>query len=158
MYWSVMRDETDPRVRAIYELHLNMEIEHLRIACDLMRKVEKRDPESVLPSPAFERPMKFESNKEYVRQILASQVDWTSKHSDFVPVGTLPEDDRYFRYQRAVNGDWCPTEAVIAENAQKNGEEYRLETEGPHPVPGLRLGDRNGEEIEYARRSHSAAA
>src|SRR5690606_21168000 len=51
MYWSVMRDETDPRVRAIYELHLNMEIEHLRIACDLMRKVEKRDPESVLPSP-----------------------------------------------------------------------------------------------------------
>ena len=36
--------------------------------------------------------------------------------------------------------------------------EYRLETEGPHPVPGLRMPDqRNGEETDYARRSPRAA-
>src|SRR5690606_810174 len=104
MYWSVMEDEIDPKVRAIYELHLNMEIEHLRIACELMKKVEKRDPQSILPSATFEQPLRFQPNKAYVRSVLAETVDWTSKNSDFVPVSTLPEDDRYFQYQRAVNG------------------------------------------------------
>lgn len=157
MYWSVMEDETDPRVRAIYELHLNMEIEHLRIACELLSSIEKRDPEEILPQPAFEKGLKFESNKAYVREILESQVDLTSKHSDFVPVSSLPDDDRYFDYQRKVNGDWVPTEEVIRENTAKNGE-YRLETEGPHPIPGLRPEkERNGASTDYARRTEEAA-
>src|SRR5690606_16022197 len=136
MYWSLMEDETDNRVQALYELHLNMEIEHLRVACELMRNVEKRDPLEVLPAAGFERSLVFQPNKAYVRQILASQIDLTSKGSNFVPVSTLPADDRYFAYQRRVNGDWVPTEEVIRLNADKNGEEYRLETEGPHPVEG----------------------
>ncbi len=152
-YWSMMEDEPDPRVKAIYELHLNMEIEHLRVACDLMRKIEKRDPESILPVRGYTAPLKLHSNKAYVRHVLATQVDLTSKDSDFVPVSTLPEGDRYFDYQRRVNGQWVPTEEVVRQNAEKNGREYRLETEGPHPVPGLRatLEERNGESTDYAR-------
>ena len=156
-YWSAMEDETDERVRAIYELHCNMEIEHLRIACELMSSVEKRDPLEILPQPGFEEGLKFQSNKAYVREILESQVDLTAKHSDFVPVSTLPEDDRYFAYQEAVNGDWVPTEEVVRENAAKNGEEYRLETEGPSPVEGLRPPkERNGSETDYARGPKAA--
>lgn len=152
IYWSCMEDEIDPRVRALYELHLNMEIEHLRIACDLMRQVEKRDPHEIVPSMAFEQPLVFQPNKEYVREILRSQINLTSKFADFVPVGTLPEDDRYFAHQRIVNDDWCPTEEVIRQNAAANGQEYRLETEGPHPVPGLRMPEERGEnETDYAR-------
>ena len=48
MYYSFMSDEPDPRVRALYELHLGMELEHLRIAAELMRTVERRDPEALL--------------------------------------------------------------------------------------------------------------
>src|SRR5690606_26230967 len=140
-----------------YELHCNMEIEHLRVACELMRKIEKRDPEAFLPTRAFSEPLKLESNKDYVRQVLASQVDLTSKDSDFVPVATLPEDDRYFAYQRKVNDDWSPTDEVIRANVDKNGREYRLETEGPHPVPGLRGEQRNGSQTDYARRMPAAA-
>jgi hypothetical protein len=158
MYWSCMEDETDVRVKALYELHLSMEIEHLRIACELMQNVEKRDPLEVLPSTGFERALVFKPNKDYVRQILASQINLTSKDSDFVPVSTLPPDDRYFDYQRSVNGDWVPTEEVVRQNAKKNGEEYRLETEGPNPVPGLRMPDeRNGDETDYARVAPKAA-
>jgi len=160
LYWSMMQDEPDPRVKAIYELHLNMEIEHLRIACELMRKIEKRDPEAILPMKGFTEPLKLEPNKAYVREVLAKQVDLTASDSDFVPVSTLPEDDRYFEYQRRVNDQWVPTEEVIRQNSEKNGREYRLETEGPHPVPGLRGApeDRHGEETDYARRSHPKAA
>jgi rubrerythrin len=152
LYWSFMQDEPDSRVRSLYELHCNMEIEHLRVACELMKTIEKRDPEMLLPAAGFERAMKFQPNKAYVRQVLEREVDVTSKHSDFVPVATLPDNDRYFQYQRQVNGDWCPTEEVISENSKKNGRDYRLETEGPHPVPGLR-GDG---ETEYARRRTAA--
>lgn len=153
LYHSFMEEEPDPRVKALYELHLNMEIEHLRIACELVREVEKRDPESLLPA-AVERRLSFRENKAWVREILASQVDLTSKDSEFVPVGDLPSDDRYFAYQSAVHDSWTPTEAVIAEAIEKRGEEYRLETEGPHPVEGLR-GEkhRGGKSTEYARRS-----
>ena len=152
MYWSCMEDEPDPRVRAIYELHCAMEVEHLRVACELMREVEKRDPEAIVPAAAFERPLVFQSNKQYVREILASQTDMTAKFADFVPVSTLAPDDRYFAYQRKVNDDWSPTEEVIRRNAEENGEEYRLETEGPHPVPGLRMPEQRGEDAtDYAR-------
>jgi rubrerythrin len=155
MYWSLMNDETDPRVKAIYELHCAMEIEHLRIACELMKEIERRDPAEMLPSMGFDRMLKFQPNKAYVRQVLANQIDLTSKDSEFVPVSTLPADDRYFEYQEKVNGDWVPTEKVIEENAAKNGQEYRLETDGPHPVPGLRL-DRADSQTEYARLSRVA--
>lgn len=160
MYWSMMQDEPDARVKAIYELHLNMEIEHLRIASELMRKIEKRDPEEILPLHGFTEPLKLESNKGYVREVLATQIDLTSKDSDFVPVSTLPEDDRYFEHQRRVNDQWVPTEEVVRQNAEKNGREYRLETEGPHPVPGLRGApdERHGESTDYSRRAHPRAA
>lgn len=152
MYYSCMQDEPDARVRALYELHLNMEIEHLRIAAELMRRVEKRDPEMLLP-PSLERTLTFKENKAYLRDVLARQIDLTAKDSAFVPVSQLSADDRFFQYQSAANGPWVPSEAVIEEIRKKGGEEYRLETEGPHPVAGLRRDDeRNGESTDYARK------
>jgi rubrerythrin len=156
MYWSLLNDETDARVKAIYELHCNMEIEHLRIACDLMKEVERRDPAELLPATGFDRGLTFQPNKAYVRHVLQTQIDLTSKNSEFVPVTTLPPEDRYFAYQAKVNGDWCPTEEVIRES-QSDGGEYRLETEGPHPVLGLRAGRADGEQIDYAKLSQVAA-
>jgi hypothetical protein len=158
MYWSVMQDETDSRVRDLYETHLAMEIEHLRVACELMKRVERRDAEAILPLTAFTEPLRFKPNKSYVRAVLATQIDLTAKDSDFVPVATLPEDDRYFAYQKRVNGAWSPTEEVIRANREKNGFDYRLETEGPNPVDGLRSEDeRNGAETDYAQRQQAAA-
>jgi hypothetical protein len=157
LYWSFSQEEVDPRVRRIYDLHLGMEIEHLRIACELMKTIEKRDPAAFLPASGFDRAMTFRENKAYVRQVLANQINLTSKDSDFVELSTLPDGDRYFDYQRTVNDDWSPTEEVIRQNVDKNGDEYRLETEGEHPVPGLRGKTRNGAETEYARRVPVAA-
>jgi hypothetical protein len=158
MYWSAVQDEIDSRVRSLYEQHLGMEIEHLRVSCELMKRIEKRDPEEILPLSGFSEPLRFKPNKAYVRAILETQVNLTAKDSDFVPVATLPEDDRYFLYQRRVNGDFSPTEEVIHANRKQNGRDYRLETEGPNPVEGLRSDDaRNGAETEYARRQQAAA-
>ena len=70
-----------------------------------------------------------------------------------MPVGDLPRDDRYFDWQSQANNGWTPTEEVIGQNKQKNGEDYRIETEGQHPVPGLRRDTERGDQAtEYARK------
>ncbi|GGR52583.1 hypothetical protein GCM10010282_51890 [Streptomyces roseolus] len=56
LYYSFMEQESHPKVKALWELHLNMELEHLRIACDLMRRHDGRDPEEILRPAVAERP------------------------------------------------------------------------------------------------------
>ncbi|WP_298726317.1 hypothetical protein [uncultured Ferrovibrio sp.] len=151
LYWSFMEQEPDPRVKALYELHLNMEIEHLRLACEMMKQIEKRDPAEMLPK-SLEQPLLFQENKDYVRQVLKDQIDLTSKEEKFVPISDLPDDHRYFAYQQVVNEGGVPSEQVI-EQARADGGEYRLETEGPHPTPGLRRdGERKNATTGYASR------
>ncbi len=138
LYYSFMQHEEVPHLKRIWELHLNMELEHLRLAANLMREVDKRDPEEILPE-TLPTPIKFESNKEYVRQVLANQLQLTGNRTEFVPVYDLPEDHRYFQYQKTVNKGWVPSEAVIDDHGKKVGYEYRFQSEGPHPVNAFQL-------------------
>jgi hypothetical protein len=137
LYYSFMQQEPDRRIKQLWETHLNMEIEHLRLACEMMRKYENRDPEQFLPKELPE-PVLFEENKQYIREVLASQVNLTGHETEFVPVEQLPEDARYFQYQNAVNEGGIPSEQVIEEHLRQTGKEYRLETEGAHPVGAAR--------------------
>lgn len=136
LYHSFMNQEPDDRIRRIWELHLHMEIEHLRLACELLKTHEKRDPAEFLPD-AMPDSIVFKSNKDYVRRVLAEQVDLTANHETFVPMEEAPK--RYHRYQAAVNGNgFVPSEAVIDEIVRQKGEDYRVEVNGPHPVQKFR--------------------
>ncbi|HEY8572228.1 hypothetical protein [Phenylobacterium sp.] len=157
-YWSYLQEEPDPRIRSIYELHLNMEIEHLRIAAEMMRKIEKREPEALMMAGEL-KPLSIRENKAWIRRILATQVDLTSKDSNFVAVTELTPEDRYFAYNRKVNDQWVPSEEVIREHKAAQGDEYRDETDGPNPVPGLRGEEaRDGQSTAYADRIQRQAA
>jgi hypothetical protein len=152
-----MQHEPDPKVKALYELHLNMEIEHLRLAAEMMRAVEGRDPAAFLPK-SIERTMLFKENKEYVRQVLKNQIDLTAEGTKFVPITQLPSGHRYHQYQRVVNAGGVPTEMVIAEARAKLPDDYRYESLGPNPVPGLRPEkERRGATTAYAERQPMAA-
>ncbi|MCT9930229.1 hypothetical protein N5079_08315 [Planotetraspora sp. A-T 1434] len=134
MYYSFLETESDRRVRSIWELHLNMELEHLRIAAELMRRHDGRDPKEILP-PRFPAPVRFEPNKEYLRELIATQVDYTTLGTGYVQEA----HERFQRWQEQIHDDErAPSERVIDENRAKAGEEYRLETEGVHPLPSLR--------------------
>jgi hypothetical protein len=133
LYWSFSQQETDPRIKALWDLHLGMELEQLRVACDFMRRYDGREPGEMLP-PSLGDPLMFEPNKEYVRSVLATQVDLTADKLDI----TMKRPPRFEAYQKAVHDDVpVPSEEVIEQNRQKNGREYRLETEGPNPVERL---------------------
>ncbi|MFI9595243.1 hypothetical protein [Nonomuraea sp. NPDC052265] len=135
LYHSFMETESDPRVKAIWELHLNMEIEHLRLACELFKRFDGREPDQVL-APELPPPVTFEPNKAYLRELLATQIDCTTLGTGYVQEA----HERFSRMQEAVmGGEKPPSEQVIDDNRGVSGREYRLETEGPHPA-GMQLG------------------
>ncbi|MFZ7127689.1 MAG: hypothetical protein ACOWWM_16145 [Desulfobacterales bacterium] len=133
LYHSFTEQEEDPDIKKIWEEHLDMEIGQLQASCKLMKSHEKRDPEEFLPdeTPA---PLIMKSNFDYVRKILAEQADWNAKGTSYVPVDKLPSDHRYFSHQEKVNGSWVPSQEVIRQYIEKNGQDYRFEPEGAHPV------------------------
>jgi rubrerythrin len=132
LYNGFMEQEKDNKVKKLWELHLDMEIGHLQNALELYKKYEKRDPAEFLPKE-LPPPLLFESNVEYIRGVLESQIDLTANGTEFVPVNDLPEDHRYHTYQKLVNKGKVPSEAVIKEHVKENQEDYRFETK-KHPV------------------------
>src|ERR687895_1200534 len=134
LYYSFMEQETDPKVKAIWELHLNMELEHLRIACDLLRGHDGREPEEIL-APELPTILKFESNKAFLRELIANQLDLTTLGAGYV----RDAHERFERMQQQIHGgEKPPSEQVIDQHRDQFGEEYRSETEGEHPVAALR--------------------
>ncbi len=83
--------------------------------------------------------MKFQSNKEYVRNIIAQQIHLTADGNMYKPLSSLPDSHRYFQWQDLVNVDGsAPSQRVVEEHIDRHGQDYRLETEGPHPIEELR--------------------
>jgi hypothetical protein len=111
-----------------------MELGQLQVACDLMRRYDGKEPEEILPA-MLPTPVSFESNKDYVRDILASQLDLSANGLDY----TADPPGRYDEYQRMVHDDAdVASESVISEHVARFGKDYRIETEGPHPAERLR--------------------
>ncbi len=77
LYHSFMEAESDRKVKQVWELHLNMELEQLRIAVELLREHDGRDPAELLPAELPE-PVMFEPNKAYLRHLLDTQIDLTT--------------------------------------------------------------------------------
>jgi hypothetical protein len=133
LYWSVFQQETDARIKALWELHLDMEIGQLQAACQLLRKYEGVEPAEILPPSLPAVPVTFEPNKEYVRGVIEAQLDLRADGMDYVFLQDMPKDHRYFRYLDRVNAGGSPTEQVIDMNRSAQGREFRDQTEGPHP-------------------------
>jgi hypothetical protein len=134
LYHSFMQTESDPRIKAIWELHLNMELAHLRRACDLMRRHDGREPEEVL-APELPAPVTFEPNKMYLRELLADTIDVTTLGTGYV----REAHERFERMQQRLNGaEPPPSDRVIDEHRERYGTDYRIQTEGEHPDPRLR--------------------
>jgi hypothetical protein len=134
LYHSFLQHESDQKVKAIWELHLNMEIEQLRLAVELFRAHDERDPEELLPAE-LPAPVTFEPNKEYLRHLLDTQIDLTTLGAGYVSEA----HERFERLQdKVMAGEVPPSEWVVDQHKTAFGTDYRLETDGPHPVQELR--------------------
>jgi len=136
LYWSFLQEEQDRHVKPIWELHLGMELTHLQ---QLGKAAEKLgvDVSEVVPE-TFPAPLKFASQVEYVRDILATQIEYVAVGTEIGPPDQMPDNERYQQLQHLLNDKGTPSEDIVKQNRKKNGQDYRLELAGEHPVKELR--------------------
>ena len=139
LYYSCFEDETDRRVKKLWEMNFEKEVAQLHAAAKLLQKYEKKSWQQVLPDGAFPELLNFSEQKEYVRRVLAQTATQTARREDFVEVDSLPDDAPFFRYQDTVNPNAreVPSHRVIRDAISELGQDYRFE-ESPSPIPALR--------------------
>jgi hypothetical protein len=138
LYRSMAAQEVDPRVRAIWERNCEMEIGQLQVAAEMLRRYEGMDAEEILPPSLPDVPVTFEPNKEYVREVLARTVNLRADGLGYTPLDELPKDHTFWQFQKVVNAGGAPSDEVIEANVERNGRDYRFETEGANPIEDQR--------------------
>lgn len=110
-YWGAAQQETNPRIKAIWERFLDYELGHLNVVMDLFRSVENRDPMELLP-PHMPEPIPYEEQREFVREVLANEVDLRALGSEYVDKAEEGPASRDYRSQMNLKGS--PSETVSA--------------------------------------------
>ena len=139
LYWSCYVTETDAYIKALWEENFDMEIAHLKKACELLEKYEKKNWQEVIPDGEFPAPISLHENIDYVRKILDTTVQFTGLLVDYVNVDELPMDANFFQYQKIINPtiEIVPSHLVIDTHIRNYGKDYRFEV-APNPIPELR--------------------
>jgi hypothetical protein len=143
-YFHCYQNETDPRIRAIWDEFLHMELTHLQLWGDMLRHCEGVEPEALFGSELTVE-FQFQENKEYVRQVLAEQRDLRLVPYGFTTLDQVPAATR--QYQAVVNADGIPSEDIVDRQGLQPKEVVR---------PGDELLDRARELAIQARGASTA--
>jgi rubrerythrin len=122
-YHSCMEQESNPRIKAIWERFCDYELGHLHFALELFKKYERRDPAEILPE-RLPDPIPHESQREFVRDTLAGEVDLRANGTEIVPKSKENPASRQYREQ--LNKDGSPSETVAAGYKWAPGSELKL--------------------------------
>ena len=125
-YYTCYKDEIDTRLKQVWEEFMMMEIEHLRLAAEIFKTHEKRDPEEVIGDTVFET-CHFETQKKYVKEVLNSQIDKRLDESfGYAFIEELAEDWTSYRIQGVQNSAGAPSETAIKLSVASLGRDIAL--------------------------------
>ena len=68
-YWCCLEQETNPRVKAVWERFLDYELGHMHLVAGLFEKHEGREAREILPETLPE-PIHYSSQRDFVREVL----------------------------------------------------------------------------------------
>ncbi len=135
LYYSCYQDETDERIKKIWEMHFEEEVAHLHEAADLLKTYEGKVWQQCFPEGGdFPELLKFRSQKEYIREVLKS-VRLTGVEEGWQEIDKVPDTFRYFGYNSRINGniDTVGTHVVIDRAIKELQQDWRLQNK-EHPV------------------------
>lgn len=110
-YYSCVEQESNPRIKAIWERFLDYELGHFAYVSELFKTYERRDPAEVI-SDTLPDPIPFKSNREFVRKVLDQEVDLRTRGTQFVD--KAQEDAASLEYRRQMNSEGSPSQTVAA--------------------------------------------
>lgn len=111
-YAACMEQETNPRIKAIWERFLDYELGHLQVAMQLFKDIERRDPAEVLGDGALPPFIRFESQREFVRKVVETEVQLRKDGTKVVDEAM--EGKSSLDYRATVNATGSPSETVSA--------------------------------------------
>jgi hypothetical protein len=110
-YYSCVQQESNPRLKAIWERFLDYELGHFHYVAELFKKYEKRDPQEIF-SGNLPEPIAFASQRDFVREILLKEVDLRTNGTEFVDKAN--ESPASIEYRRQLNAQGSPSENVAS--------------------------------------------
>lgn len=117
-YFHCYAQETDPRIKQIWEEFLGMELTHLHLWGEMLKQYQGVDPRELF-GDTMAVDFKFTENKEYVRRVLERQRDLRLIAYGWAPKDRLPKDWPSYRYQQIVNAGGFPSEEVVMRQLQQ---------------------------------------
>jgi rubrerythrin len=137
-YYACVESERDPQVKKIWERFLDYELGHLRHVAELFENIERRDAAEILPSRMPET-IRFESHREFVRDVLREEVELSARGPEFVH---RSDESRATReYRRYINSEGSPSDEVSAGYMWRPGTE--LSARGRETTFQPRAGERS---------------
>jgi rubrerythrin len=133
-YYSCVEYEDDPTVKKIWERMLDYELGHLRHVAELFENVEKRDAAEIIPA-TLPHPIRFESHREFVREVLRTEVELSANGPQFVP--RSQESRSTIAYRQQINSDGSPSDQVSASYVWHPGTELASVQPGDGKSRGL---------------------
>ena len=128
-YYNCYKDETDERMKLIWEEMCQMEIGHLQIAKKMFEKHENKDAQEIIGDEII-YPCHFESQKEYVQKILNKETNKrVDKNGEFNTVDKLNEDWRSYFIQETVSKNGAPSEQAINLSIQTHKRDIAIADE-----------------------------
>lgn len=112
-YWSCLQQESNPRVKAIWERFLDYEIGHLRMVEEIFKNVEKRDPAELIPA-TLPDPIDYSSHREFITKVLSEEVHMRAVGEDFIDGRKDKESEATLAYRKRLNSEGSPSETVAA--------------------------------------------
>ncbi|MBR3604802.1 MAG: hypothetical protein IKL52_02085 [Candidatus Gastranaerophilales bacterium] len=112
-YYNCYKDEIDSRIKQIYEEMFMMEVEHVKIASQMLEKYENKDASEIIGTEIVE-PCHFESQKEYVEKIIKKETNKrVDENGTFNTVDKLDDSWASYAIQEATCKDNAPSEQAI---------------------------------------------
>jgi hypothetical protein len=111
-YSACVEQESNPRIKAIWERFLDYELGHLQAVIALFKEHERRDPAELLGDGQLPDRIAFKSHREYVRQVIEEETSLRKNGTQFVVEDN--EGESSLAYREQMNRDGSPSETVSA--------------------------------------------
>jgi hypothetical protein len=121
-YHGCAEQESNPRLKALWERFLDYELGQLHVAIEHFQRLDGRDVAEILPTELPD-PIPIESQREFVRKVLAGEVDLRADGTQFVDKSQEPQ--RSIDYREQLNSAGSPTEQVADGYRWRPGTELR---------------------------------
>lgn len=120
-YAACAEQESNPRIKAMWERFLDYELGHMQVVMQLFKDIERRDPAEVIGEGDLPEGIQYQSHRDFMRKLVEVEVPLRKDGTEFVDESREPRSSR--EYRQHINAGGSPSEIVSATYSWTAGTE-----------------------------------